>query len=331
MKLLWNRLLIAACLVVMLAVWPPLFGATRDDRPYEVRADFEIDPPSPVVGAPIQIRLILRNLGDRGLAVDLGPHREAALWFEMVSPSGEVTSGQWELRNGPALPGKLYLEPGAEHVHKVNLGRWLSVGRAGRYEITAGIEAPVLKEGKRQGPFYLGGSKVGELETEEVLTIEVEDDPERAAEICSRFAERAKSRDAQVAIPALEALTFASSPACLPALGEVVLNGYQAPHLALQTIERIGGIEAVEVLVTLLNRVDGDSAAEIAATLRGFCGEYGERVSPALEEAGFSGCEPGSGREERWVSLTVLLATPWSGFEDFREVFLRKGSGASGW
>lgn len=260
-------------------------------RALNLEAEFEPWPSPAPLGVPVLVRLTLRNVGDEGMAVDLGPHREAAFRFEALTPGGDTEPGNWKMRGGPSAPGRVYLEPGDVYGQDLILARWLDLDRPGGYEITAGIKAEVFQGVDTNSPFYEDGWKVGVFEDERRMTLEVEEEPEQAAEACAALAEKALDRSGEVALPALEALTFVSSPACIPVLKKVALEAHQAPHQAVEGIARIGGSAALDALLEILPDVGARSLPHVGRHLRAFCPEHRDRVSPALHDAGQPGCE----------------------------------------
>lgn len=255
----------------------------------QVKAEFSVER-EVALGAPLLVEFKVQNMGGSAMAIDLGPYREAAFQLDVLGEAGVEHEGRWQLREGVGVPGEVVLEPGQEYVQSLIVQRWIVLENPGRYELRAAVGADVYRGGELKGPFYVGGRKTGRLEHEQVLVIDAREDQTLASEVCHGLERRALSRDAEVALPALEALSFASTEACLPTLKNVAIHAYQAPTLALDGIDRIGGEAGVKALMELLTAADEPLRSDILERLRRYCATDASGVSHLLEELEGQGC-----------------------------------------
>ncbi len=256
-----------------------------------LRTEFRPTMPEVALGAPILVHFHLENAGKQPLAVDLGPFREASFHIHATTPTGLLEQGSWHIHSGAGLPGKIYLEPGATYEQDLILGRWLTIRQAGSYQISSGLHAAVYQGGQYRKPFYMGGERMGTLRAEQHFALRVKDDPELAAEVCSKLTGSALSPNAEAALPASEALELTTSPACLPALKRLAVSGYQSRESALDGISRIGGSAALNAMLDLVPRASAELLPKLASRLRRFCGESQDaEISRALAKLGLPGC-----------------------------------------
>lgn len=271
----------------------PIWALAEDDAGQAARvwAQFSVPRKVAALGVPLRVEFKAENTGDSVIAIDLGPFREASFNFDLMGEAGVDRKGGWQLREGVALPARVVLEPGQTYTQELLVWKWIEIEEPGRYELSASVRADLYQEGELDGPFYVGGRKAGHLHHEQILALEVLEDPGLAREVCQDLEPAALSRDAEVALPALEALSFVTAEACLTTLEYVARNAYQAPRAAVDAIDRIGGEAGVRALIGLLGEMDEPLWPSIATRLRRYCTDYGSLVSDALEAAGERGCD----------------------------------------
>lgn len=280
-------------IAILGSLWAPIVVCadplSENTGSEQIPAEFSVER-EVALGAPFLVEFKVQNMGESAVAIDLGPFREAAFQFDVLGEAGLEHERRWKLRDGVGVPGEVLLEPGQEYVQSLIVQRWIVLENPGRYELRAAVGADVYRGGERKGPFYVGGRKTGRLEHEQVLVIDVRKDQTLASEACHDLERRALSRDAEVALPALEALSFASTEACLPVLKNVAIHAYQAPALALDGIDRVGGEAGVKALMELLTAADEPLRSDILERLRRYCGTDASGVSHLLEEMEGQGC-----------------------------------------
>lgn len=261
-------------------------AAGMSGLPIEVRFESSREIP---LGTPILVYAVLTNVGTEALVVDLGPFREAAFSFRAQSTTGKLRAGEWTIREGVAEVRTVLIEPSSTYKQQLIVDRWLTLNEIGEYGLDVSLEAKVFRGGRP--PVFYNGEEVGILTANDTLPLLVKDDPESAERVCAELANRAKVQDASVSLSALDALTFVSTSACLPALKGVVLEGKHTPYIALEGIVRVGGAAALEVLLELLPESVGEVRYEVVRHLRYFCEEFPDEVSETLLKEGEEGCK----------------------------------------
>lgn len=226
-------------------------NATR--MPDKVTISFSLESARLTLHEPVLLYFTVTNGLSYPIKFDLGQDRKERFLLTVTQPDGATIKLPQLRRDGISLIGTVSLEAGNSYTQRLLLNEWFEFSVAGKYEIAAELENPILA---------YNGTKL-KAAYQSLINFEiVPRSAERLTQVCMSLVKRiTNSISYEAAAEAALALSYIKDPIAVPYLREAVTAGRMVEPIAITGLERIGDAEAAGVLISILENGGQETAA----------------------------------------------------------------------
>jgi hypothetical protein len=207
---------------------------------------------------PIVLAFAVKNNSAQPVSLDLGQDRKEAFSITVVEPNGNRINLPQLRREGLSRIGKITIAPQQTYTQNLLLNEWHEFSAPGAYDVNVRLGNP-------------GATQNGLKPQETNLHVRLEigaRDPEKLKQSAASLADRA-SNNSNYEEAAFAALTlgYMNDPVAVPYLAKILTANTMVTPLVITGLERIGGREAAQVLLTALNVQRGETGQLIRTAL----------------------------------------------------------------
>ena len=222
--------------------------ATREQVPEKKIITYSLVSNRLSLHEPVIINFTINNVLSEAITVDLGRDRKEAFLFTVTQPDGAVTQLPSLMIDGIALIGRITVAPGKSYTQHLLVNEWFEFPVPGRYVIDVRLDNPVRTQKQVtvvNGTRFRAGLDI------------IPRDAERLKSVCeSLFQQTITSKTSSEASESTLALSYIIDPIVVPYLEKILKSNKMVEAVCITGLRRVGGTEAVRVLISALNMRD---------------------------------------------------------------------------
>lgn len=221
---------------------------------------------------PLILDFAVRNGSGQPVKLVLGQDRKEAFRFAITRPDGKRIELPPLTREGFSVVGEVQIAPQQTYTQRLLLNEWFDFSSPGQYVIEARLGDPVR-----------ANEAVAAVDKGFRTTVEIGPrDAERLRQLSATLARQvAAAASYEEAAEAAHLLSHIKDAGAVPSLEKVLHTGRGVEPIAIAGLERIGGGEAVQVLISALSSPEGETGMLARSAL----GRIEQATSdPALKE-----------------------------------------------
>lgn len=238
----------------------------------EVTASYSLAETRFSLNEPLILNFAVTNGSGQPVKLDLGQDRKEAFRVAITRPDGKRIELPPLTREGFSVVGEVQIAPQQTYTQRLLLNEWFDFSSPGQFLIEIRLGNPIR-----------ANEAVAAVDKGFRTTVEIGPrDAERLRQLSTTLARQvAAASSYEEAAEAAHLLSHIKDAAAVPSLEKVLHTGRGVEPIAIAGLERIGGGEAVQVLISALSSPVG----EMSMLARSALGRIEQATSdPALKE-----------------------------------------------